>query len=442
MILTLAVIGLLVTTIFTVITQNEITSINEDIEEIKELTDKPLSVRILADITSGTFPLIVNFRQLTLNNKSKLDYYWDFGNGNTSDEINPTYKYTSSGVFCCKLTVEDGEKSVSDSINISVFPNEPPKIKIKASSTSDFRPAKINFDAEAFDPEGEELEYQWVLTHPPIMGFYENKDTFNTKKFSKLFIRNGNYILKLTVTDEAGNQVVDYETINIKVTRVEGLINQLKFLYTVTLPGQLDLIWGALNIFGLEKYLDNNWLGMSPFMQNIITFIIQMSRSVDYEPPIPKADLVVSDIPDINLSSYVNDTTGKVEAGASVSSLFTISNNDTSNTARSVYITLDKPLSEKEGLEDEIEVEELTVDLEAGVVSNKLFYNGKYTKWEDSYNIQKLAPGDSIDLGITVNLEEDATFSKGAYNCTLYIYQEKYLKKAEFVDEIPFTIII
>ena len=202
------------------------------------------------------------------------------------------------------------------------------------------------------------------------MGFYENKDTFNTKKFSKLFIRNGNYILKLTVTDEAGNQVVDYETINIKVTRIEGLINQLKFLYTVTLPGQLDLIWGALNIFGLEKYLDNNWLGMSPFMQNIITFIIQMSRSVDYEPPIPKADLVVSDIPDINLSSYVNDTTGKVEAGASVSSLFTISNNDTSNTARSVYITLDKPLSEKEGLEDEIEVEELTVDLEAGVVSN------------------------------------------------------------------------
>jgi hypothetical protein len=84
----------------------------------------------------------------------------------------------------------------------------------------------------------------------------------------------------------------------------------------------------------------------------------------------------------------------------------------------------------------------LTVGLDVGIMSNKMFYNGEYTDWKSCYNIEKLAPGDLINLGITVNLEEGATFTKGTYQCTLYLYQEKYLDKAKYVDEIPFTIIL
>ena len=88
---------------------------------------------------------------------------------------------------------------------------------------------------------------------------------------------------------------------------------------------------------------------MTPIMQNIIIKIIGLSFGrIKYEPPIPKADLESTDITDLDLSAYVNDSTGKVDPGATVSSSFEIKNNDTINTARSVYITLDKPFSEDE----------------------------------------------------------------------------------------------
>jgi len=436
----IVVVMILIFSIFAFVTQKEIGEINEVVGKIK---DQPLSVRILSDASSGTSPLTVNFKPLLLNSKNKVEYYWEFGDGNTSNEEQPSYIYRSSGIFNCKLTVKDGDTMVNDSFNVTVFPNNPPKIKIICKTTA-FRPETIKFDVEAFDPEGEELEYNWVLIYPVIFGGYERREPFNTKNFSKFFIRNGRYVAELTVTDASGNKVTDYEVINVQVSQIEGVINTLIAMYTFTLPGQLDLLWKGLNVLGLEKYLDNNWLDMSPRMQRIISTIIKLSFGrIKYEPPIPKADLIVSDIPDINLSAYVDGTTGEVAAGGAVaSSSFTIINNDTVYTAKSVYISLEKPISGDKGLDEEIAVKDLAVGLDVGVMSNKMFYNGEYTKWENCYNIEKLAPGDLINLGITVTLKEGATFNKGTYNCTLYIYQSKYIDKAEYIDEIPFTIIL
>ena len=191
----------------------------------------------------------------------------------------------------------------------------------------------------------------------------------------------------------------------------------------------------------VTEYLDTHWLEWPQNLQNMTLSILSI-MNINYEPPIPKADLEASVIADIDLSTYVNDTTGEVEAGATVRSSFVISNNDSLNTARSIYITLYNPFSDVEGLVDEIEVEDLMVDLDVGAMSNKLFYNGEYTSWENCYNMEKLAPGDLITLGITVTLREDAIFNKGSYQCKLYMYQEKSLDKAEYVDEIPFTIIL
>jgi len=200
----------IVISIFTVVTtRQDIGVINEVIDEVK---DQPLSARILADKSSGTNPLAVSFKSLILSNKGEVKYYWEFGDGNTSNEINPVHIYKESGIFSCELTIKDADTTTIDNFNVTVFPNNPPKIKIKCSKTTAFRPAKIDFDAEVFDPEGEELEYLWNLKYPPFYG-YERTETFNTKSFSKTFIRNGNYVTELIVTDEAGNKVTDYEII-------------------------------------------------------------------------------------------------------------------------------------------------------------------------------------------------------------------------------------
>lgn len=435
----LLVVMILIFSISIFITQKGIEEINEDIEKVNE---KPLSVSILSDTSSGTSPLTVNFKPLLINSRNKIEYFWDFGDGNTSKEEKPVYVYQDDGVFCCKLTIKDGNTTVTDSFNVTVLPNNPPKIKILCKNT-DFRPTKLFFDCEAFDPEGEELTYHWVLRYPLIMGVYEQTENFYTKNFSKRVIRNGGYIVELTVTDESGNKAVDYETVQVKVSQIEGVINNLGRLYTVTLPGQLELIWKILNLFNLEKNLDKYWFNMTPIMQNIIIRIIGLSFGrIKYEPPIPKADLEVPEIADINLSAYIDDITGKALAGAVASSSFAIINNDTLNTARNVYITLKKPFSNDEGLDDDIEVKDLTVSLDVGAMSNKMFYNGRYTSWENCHNIEKLAPGDFINLGITVTLNEGSIFNKGSYPCKIYIYQEKYLDDEKYVDQIPFKIII
>ena len=101
------------------------------------------------------------------------------------------------------------------------------------------------------------------------------------------------------------------------------------------------------------------------------------------------------------------------------------------------------PLSKEEGLYDEIENENLIVSVEGGTISNKLYYGGNYTKWQNCYKIEKLSPGDSYTVDLAVLLKEGSVFDQGTYeNCTLYIYQEKSPHMEENIDEVPFTIII
>lgn len=430
---TLVIVGIILISIFAVTTQNEITNINKDIEEI---TDKPLSIKILSDSSSGTDPLTVNFEPLLLNEKGEVRYYWEFGDGNTSNEKNPSYKYEGEGIYTCKLTVEDSESKETAYYNVTVFPNHPPDVKIVVDRTTGFRPVKVNFDAQVFDPEGEDLEFLWELKHPPILA-HEKIETFKTKNFSKLFIRNGMYVATLTVTDESGNSRTQYVRIQIQVSKIESNINGLIFFATTF----KTTLWPLMESFAgppLYKFLDSIWLKLPALFQKIIGAALDFF-GIEYDPIIPIADLKITDIGEINHSISVN-ATGGVPIEASISKTIMIKNNDSSNIAKNVYLTLVNPLSNgEEGLADDLEKKELEVSIEVNGISKKLFYDGKYKQSEDCYLIDSLAPGDVFTGDITVTLKEakDGTFKDNeTYSCQLYVYQEK----ADYVDAIPFTI--
>lgn len=91
------------------------------IKYITEAEEAPLYVKISANKNSGVAPLVINFSSLVLHYEGDLNYHWDFGDGNTSEEINPTNTYKEDGNYICNLTVKDstGEKD-SDGIEISV----------------------------------------------------------------------------------------------------------------------------------------------------------------------------------------------------------------------------------------------------------------------------------------------------------------------------------
>jgi PKD repeat protein len=427
----------------------------------------------------------------------KTKYYWDFGDGNTSNEENPTYTYTRNESYNCSLQVTDntGEEA-SDLMTMVVWENRKPTVSIdfitdqpkrpknffleyllppflnteQTHGANDYRelldkgrldPFFRNMDsfytleASASDEDGDEIvSYNWTLRPPAYTTRFggEPKDPeyhFSGKKIeipAKYIYPSQRYSITLTVTDSAGKN----RSVNLKFqvqksherARFEGRIGvvlALITLFSTTLPDNINFIWGILNSQGkLSDHIDNNWFDWPEWMQNLVKRFIDFAK-IDYEPPLPKADLVASEIADINLSAFVNES-GVVDPGAMVSSSFTIVNNETEYAAESIYISLIHPFSEEEGLNDTIEVKNLTVGLDVGPMSNKLFYNGEYTDWDDCYRIEKLAPGASINMGITVTLKEDAIFTKGAYNCTLYMYQEKCLEKHSPVDPIPFTI--
>ncbi len=59
-------------------------------------------------------------------------YEWDFGNGDTSDEQNPTYSYDAAGEYDVVLTVTDSQKEVAtDETTATISEPPPPPIELE-----------------------------------------------------------------------------------------------------------------------------------------------------------------------------------------------------------------------------------------------------------------------------------------------------------------------
>ena len=52
------------------------------------------------------------------------NYLWDFGDGNTSDEENPSYTYQETGLFLVSLTISNENNSLSDTLTVKVYPTD------------------------------------------------------------------------------------------------------------------------------------------------------------------------------------------------------------------------------------------------------------------------------------------------------------------------------
>jgi glucose/arabinose dehydrogenase len=84
--------------------------------------------------TSGQLPLTVQFSSASTSDPDgdPLVYEWDFADGTTSSQANPTHTYTTDGKYTARLTVSDGNgRSASDTVVISAG-NSPPTATITA----------------------------------------------------------------------------------------------------------------------------------------------------------------------------------------------------------------------------------------------------------------------------------------------------------------------
>lgn len=148
---------------------------NESITKIfyGKLERKPV-VKAGVSATSGKAPLEVEFNTngTTDPDGDALTYLWDFGDGNTSTEANPTHTYTANGNFAVTLTVTDTTGKFSVWNTSIVVGNTAPEITITSPSNGVFftNGDTVTLTATAVDEEDgvmpcENIKWSVLLLH-------------------------------------------------------------------------------------------------------------------------------------------------------------------------------------------------------------------------------------------------------------------------------------
>ncbi|MFQ5805310.1 MAG: PKD domain-containing protein [Phycisphaerae bacterium] len=152
---------------------------------------------ITSDVIRGVAPLTVRFSSdRSTDDGLIVSRRWDFGDGNTSQEISPRHTFATTGDFTVSLTLtDDFDAEAARSVVIAV--TEAPVAVIAVDPASaESAPAVINFDGSAsFDPDGEIVEYQW--------DFGDGSREF-LQVLTHVYASPGTFRARLTVTDDKG----------------------------------------------------------------------------------------------------------------------------------------------------------------------------------------------------------------------------------------------
>jgi glucose/arabinose dehydrogenase len=174
-------------------------------------------VNASADPTSGPTPLNVTFSSAGSSDPEghALTYAWDFGDGGTSTEANPTHTYPTAGAYQARLTVSDGvNTSLSTPITISAG-SVPSATILAPTDGARFRAGDvITYSGAGTDPDDGTLPasaFTWNIdflhdghVHPgtPITGVTSGSFTIPTSGHD--FSGNTRYRITLTVRDSTG----------------------------------------------------------------------------------------------------------------------------------------------------------------------------------------------------------------------------------------------
>ncbi|HDL19865.1 MAG TPA: PKD domain-containing protein [Nitrospirae bacterium] len=97
----------------------------------------PLTADFSGDPTSGPNPLTVQFTDLSTSGEGIVSRDWDFGDGGTSTEQNPTHQYTLYGVYTVCLTVAEADGDTDKECKVDYITVEAPDISA-APPSKDF----------------------------------------------------------------------------------------------------------------------------------------------------------------------------------------------------------------------------------------------------------------------------------------------------------------
>jgi len=179
------------------------------------------------DFETGSNGLEINFNNKTAYGET---YTWDFGDDNTSDELNPTHTYSEGGTYTITLTATNDCGTVVESNTIIVSELLAPQADFSSTDNDGCAPLTITFnDLSSNNP----TNWLWSFDGGDISTSADQNPTVT-------FANPGNYTVILQAGNEVGsNSKVVTAYVNVYEAPVAGfnttsLAESVEFLNTST----------------------------------------------------------------------------------------------------------------------------------------------------------------------------------------------------------------
>lgn len=190
--------------------QNSVTK-----ESIRVLINRPVKAVVASQISSCTGQTVLfNSSQSFDPDGDAFSVAWDFGNGQSSDQANPSYVYEKPGFYEARLTLNDGFTKEQSVATIPVIIEGSPVAKLNLSDTTICVNNSIRFDgSSSTDPSGSLPSFSW--------------DTGDGKSktgavIDHIFTEPGVYTVSLTVEGSGSGRCSNISQTTATVTVVEG----------------------------------------------------------------------------------------------------------------------------------------------------------------------------------------------------------------------------
>lgn len=145
---------------------------------------------------------------------SVVAYEWRVDGTVAGEGVSFTHTFEAPGEHRVELTVtdDDGATDSTSATVIVVGANEPPSVELAASPADPALGESVTFVADAMDPDGNIVAYEWHVDGEPVAG---------GPAFAHTFEDPGDYQVGVTVTDDAGATATAETSIEVQAPTTE-----------------------------------------------------------------------------------------------------------------------------------------------------------------------------------------------------------------------------
>lgn len=141
-------------------------------------------------------PVGVTFTDLSIADTTLVSWFWNFGDGSTSTQQNPSHSYTTPGVYSVSLVVTNVLGcSDGDTITNNITVLAPPVAAFTVSDSADCTPLSVNFTDGSAAGDAAITTWSW--------DFGDGNTSLQTSP-SHTYTTAGTYQASLTITDSNG----------------------------------------------------------------------------------------------------------------------------------------------------------------------------------------------------------------------------------------------